>query len=244
LHELRGPNGWGFASDEAREWATDVLSAARRFRDVAEADPDALVLRGRGAVWAIRHGDLRWVVRPYRRGGLLAAPLLGDKHLRWGTPRPLAEAFASAEVLSRGVPTPRVLAGAIYPAGAFYRADLVTEYVPDSRDLASALFGGEPDSVRRDALTSSGRLVGEMARAGVEHPDLNARNILLVGAARSGATLLDLDRCRLRPAGSPTSPAKMLARLERSLAKIAGVHGVSVEPSDLSLLRAAALEAR
>jgi 3-deoxy-D-manno-octulosonic acid kinase len=156
----------------------------------------------------------------------------------------VAEARASAGVRARGIPTPRVVAGALYPRGLFYRADLVTEFVPASRDLADALFRGaeaeRPD--RPLLLEEAGRLLARMAREGVEHPDLNARTILLT---REGgalvAMLLDLDRCRLRAA--PLPPDRMLGRLERSLRKISGQQSVALQDADWNRLRCAALAA-
>jgi 3-deoxy-D-manno-octulosonic acid kinase len=156
----------------------------------------------------------------------------------------LAEACASAEVEARAIPTPRVLAGVLYPSGAFYRADIVTQYIPASRDLAAALFqGAEGERPERShLLEEAGRLVGRMARAGVEHPDLNARNILF---AREGeapvAMLLDLDRCRLRRRGAQVAPWHMLNRLERSLRKISEQKGVSLTEPEWEELRRAVM---
>src|SRR5204863_45148 len=82
---------------------------------------------GRGPVPVLATPRGRWVVRRYHRGGRVAA-LLRDRYLRWGSSRPLREAHVSGELLRRGIPTPRVVAGAIYPDGAFYRADLMTEF--------------------------------------------------------------------------------------------------------------------
>lgn len=246
LEPVRSPGAWGFASAEARTWVSEALTGGLRLRDVAAAHPEALELRGRGPVHAVPAPGGRWVVRPYRRGGTVAGPLLGDRHLRLGEARPLAEARASAAARGRGIPTPAVLAGAVYPSGPFYRADIVTEYIPRSRDLAAALFEG-PEKERPPrslALGEAGRLVGRMARSGVEHPDMNARNVLLAWeGGRLVAMLLDLDRCRVLPPGRSASALRMLRRLERSLRKIAARTGASLLEGDRSGLRAA-VEAR
>jgi 3-deoxy-D-manno-octulosonic acid kinase len=244
LEPVEGPSGWGFAAPEALDWVRSALSRGETLRAVAAAQEDALELYGRGPVYAVAAptGRGRWVVRPYRRGGAVAAPLLGDRHLRMGVPRPVAEAHASAEVARRGIRTPRVLAGALYPRGAFYRADIVTEYIPASRNLANALFGGECAD-RSSLLELAGLLVGRLARVGVEHPDLNARNILLaVEGGAPVAMLLDLDRCRVRaPAAVP--PDRMLSRLERSLRKISSQKATSLRPAEWDALRGAVLRA-
>jgi len=244
LKAIAGPRGSGFAAPEAEAWVAHALAQGHMLRDVAASHPDALELRGRGPVHAVpAAGPGRWVVRPYRRGGSVMGPLLGDRHLRVGQPRPLAEARASAEVLVRGIPTPRVLAGAVYPAGAFYRADLVTEYIADSETLAGAVVearAGGPRE-RSSALVAAGQLLARMALAGVEHPDMNARNVLLLRReGRLIAMLLDLDRCRVRGAGRGTSSERMLRRLEHSLERIAGRRGGVLRDEDRDELRHAA----
>ena len=121
----------------------------------------------------------------------------------------------------RGVPTPRVMAGAVYPKGIFYRADLVTEFVADATDLTHLLFEEEGSGPERtDVLEGVGRLLAHAAAAGVEHLDLNAKNVLV--ALRSSGALplfLDLDRCRVLPSGTRVDPRAMLKRLYRSLHK-------------------------
>jgi hypothetical protein len=118
-----------------------------------------------------------------------------------------------------------VLAAAMYPSGLFYRADLVTAFVPNTSDLVEALFdtrrkGAGGAGERLDALQATGELVRHMAAAGLRHRDIHAGNILLEwrGAAPR-PHLLDLDRCDVGPEGVPLSPTSMHQRLRRSLRK-------------------------
>jgi 3-deoxy-D-manno-octulosonic acid kinase len=209
-------------------------------RQHAAGTTDVRPMEGRGPVYLVRDGSSEWVVRPYRRGGSVAAPLLADRYLRGGVPRPVAEAYVSQEARRRAIPTPAVVAGAIYPAGVFYRADVVTEYVPDSRDLAAMLF--QPPLAdaheRGRALREAGQLIGRMARAGVEHPDMNAKNILMAGEkwAFTGV-LLDLDRCRVDQGLEPLSPYPMLLRLERSLRRLGARTNQPLTDRDWQMLR-------
>ncbi|MFO7892675.1 MAG: lipopolysaccharide kinase InaA family protein, partial [Longimicrobiales bacterium] len=83
----------------------------------------------------------RWVVRHYHRGGAIA-PILGDRYLRLGAPRPVREYGTGRALERRGLPTPAHIAAAVYPSGIWYRGDLVTRWVPGSRDLAAVLFPG------------------------------------------------------------------------------------------------------
>jgi tRNA A-37 threonylcarbamoyl transferase component Bud32 len=153
------------------------------------------------------------------------ASMLGDRYLRSRTIRPYHEAEASEAARARAVPTPRVVAAAMYPAGPFYRADMVTEFIPGASDLVEALFdtrrrGAGGAAERLDSLRAAGDLIRQMARAGLRHRDLHAGNILLQW---EGATprpyLLDLDRCVVGNPGRPISPASMHRRLRRSLSK-------------------------
>jgi 3-deoxy-D-manno-octulosonic acid kinase len=221
----------GFARPAAREWVERALTRWGSLARAAAHADDVVELRGRGVVRAVPAPDGgRWVVRRYRRGGWIG-PVLSDRYLRTGVPRPLREAVASEEARRRGVATPRVIAGVVYPSGLFYRADLVTELVPGSMDLASLLFGPpggsgpaalEPasDRARIDALHGAGASVVGLARAGIRHRDLNAKNLLVRAQGTDPPRLwvLDLDRAVVARSGA-VDAGGMGARLERSLRK-------------------------
>jgi len=167
------------------------------------------------------------------------APLLGDRHLPTRATRPIRELWATAEARARGVPAPAVVGGAIYPAGPFYRADLVTELIPDGRTLEALVFGsgGTPDA--SELLAHAGRLVGTLERALVLHVDLNAANVLLVRTdVAAGARVVDLDRCVVFPLGARAFGAVMRKRLERSLRKLARRYARDIGPHEWDALRA------
>jgi len=113
------------------------------------------------------------------------------------------------------------MAGAVYPSGAFYRADLVTEFVPGASDLARTLFEEDhPEAERAEVLSCIGVLVARTAAAGILHRDLNAKNLLIDWSTGGPAPLLvDLDRCEVKPPDRTVDPRGMLERLERSLRK-------------------------
>lgn len=256
LTALDLPGGSARVRPEAEEWVRAALAEGRTLFEEARGAPDRIELRGRGPAYAIpapggtgntpaSRGSrpARWLVRHYRRGGAVAS-LLGDRYLRLGTPRPFRELAASEEVRARGVETPRVMAATVYPAGAFYRGDLVTEFVEDARDLAGILFSGDEEpSRRRRAAAATGVLVGDLAEAGIHHRDLNAKNVLLVGEGEAlRALVLDLDRCRLAAAGTATAAGPMLERLLRSLGSFEADTGRTVRPEEREALVAAARE--
>lgn len=232
---LQGIRARGFARREALEWASAALTRWGTLDRASARADDALSLEGRGEARAVPAPDGgRWVVRRYHRGGAVA-PLLGDRHLRRGVPRPWVETRASESARDRGIPTPRVVAGAVYPTGLFYRADLVTEYLPDTVDLAALLFGEAPSEsfkgarLRTASLRAAGALAAKLADAGILHRDLNAKNLLVHSDAGRGPTLyvLDLDRARVRPPGT-ADPGRMGSRLERSLRKFEQSSGMAL----------------
>lgn len=216
--------------------------------DYAERAEAAAALAGRGTAWRVpappgSGGPTQWLVRHYRRGGLVAAPLLGDRYLAVGPARPVREIRVSHEARQRGVSTPEVLAGVIYPAGPFYRADLATAFIPDTHTLADLLFGearrehaetergegggwgartGAP-AEREAGCRAAGRAIRTAHDAGLVHRDLNLRNILLQrGAAGFAAYLLDLDAAWLvdRAGGVELRERRaMLRRFWRSAGK-------------------------
>ncbi len=228
------PGARVLARPEVVPWVRFVLESGQGLHAASAGDKAVLRLEGRDPVFVIPakitkgegagSGD-RWAIRHYARGGRFVPTLLGDRYIRSGRVRPYHEVVASEAARERGIPTPRVVAAAMYPAGIFYRADLVTTFVSNASDLVEALFdtsrkGAGGAAERLDALRAAGELVRRMAAAGLRHRDIHARNILLKW---KGATpmphLLDLDRCEVRPKGVPLSPTSMHQRLRRSLRK-------------------------
>lgn len=243
-----------FAWDDAREWAEEALERHGTLAAWAASAPEARRLTGRGTVLVVDapvpgpDARARWVVRHYLRGGAVAA-LLRDRYLDVGTSRPERELEASSTARARGLPTPAVVAGATYPAGTMrYRADLVTELVPDSVDLARVLFEAPPAGrgpsdgapalpSRHDALRAAGALVVRTARAGLRHPDLNARNVVLrQGDDGVEAHLVDLDRGRIRSTPRPSDARVMRERLARSLRKLGRGYGRPLGDEDWQAL--------
>ena len=222
---VAGLRAWGFARSDAVPWASEVMGSGGTLHAWAGAHPGRKELTGRGRTWAVPApgpgGAPGWVVRRYRRGGA-AARWLRDRYLALGAARPVAELRASLEALRRGIPTPAVVAGAVYPAGAFYRADLITEEIPGSVDLAEVLFGERGTPVAPlPALAAAGALVRRLAERGVRHADLNAKNVVLEPRAEGPrAWVVDLDRCRFTAGADRAGGVAVRNRLERSLRKL------------------------
>ena len=169
---------------------------------------------GRGGVIFIRDGERHWVLRHYRRGGLIAK-LSADRYFWLGAER--TRSFREWRLLhalhAQGLPVPAPVATRYRRDGLFYRADLITEALPAARTLADSITGAK---LQEQTWREVGATIARFHRAGVHHADLNAHNILL---GESGSVfVLDFDRGRIRDRGSWDET--VLARLERSLRKI------------------------
>ena len=228
------PGARVLARPNAVSWVRFVLESGQGLHAASARDKAAQRMEGREPVFIIpakvsKDGEAisggRWAVRHYTRGGRFVSTLLGDRYFRSGRVRPYQETAASEAARDRGISTPRVVAAAMYPEKLIYRADLVTDFLPNTSDLVDALFddrrkgpGGAAE--RLDALRSAGELIRKMASTGLRHRDLHAGNILLEweGAAPR-AHLLDLDRCAVGPEGTQVSATPMHQRLRRSLLK-------------------------
>lgn len=229
----------------------DIAAAVRRalvnadgtkstLHEYAARHRGARLLHGRGAAYAVPlpppRTDVRVVIRHNRRGGAFAR-VLRDRFL--SPTRAPYELEVSLALAARGVPTPEIVAYAVYPPGGLLqRSDVCSLEIPGSRDLAEVLTGaGEAD--RTAALAATATLVGMLARVGARHHDLNAKNVLLSGEL---AYVLDVDRMTLDR--SPESALQdNLARLNRSLRKWRERFGARVSERDISTLEAGARDA-
>lgn len=250
------PGARVLARPEAEFWVRSVLEGGQGLHAASARERDAVRLEGRNPLFVIpaQGGGIsphdRWAVRHYVRGGRLVPALMGDRYLRSGRIRPYHETEASEAARARGIPTPRVVAAALYPQGVFYRADLVTDFIPDTIDLVEALFdtsrkGAGGAMERMDALQAAGRLVQSMARVGIRHRDLHAGNVLLQwrGMAPT-AYLVDLDRCEVGRQGQSVAATRMFQRLRRSLLKWEHRTRTRISEREWSILETAATEQR
>jgi 3-deoxy-D-manno-octulosonic acid kinase len=180
----------------------------------AERSELAAVEAGRGSAWFLDSGARHWVLRHYRRGGFIAR-LSADRYFWTGESR--VRAFAEyrllARLIERGLPVPRPIGARYQRSGLRYRCDLITERVEGAATLSAALAAR---ALSDEAWLSIGTAIARLHRAGVDHADLNAHNILI---DRQGAvSIIDFDRGRIRAAG--TWRLRNLRRLRRSLEKI------------------------
>jgi len=222
------------AAEPVVPFIADVIRRHGRLREWAAAHA-VRTLRGRGATHVVDAPGGAWVIRPALRGGAIA-PLLHDRYLRLGTTRPVREMRISRRATDRGIPTPEVVAGVVYGRGLFYRADVVTRFVPDAMDLAALSLGPErpPEARRVEGWRAAGQLIRVAASAGLFHPDLNLRNVLISWTLDvPRAHLLDLDRCRFTLRTKLDRDA-MVRRFNRSRSKLEAAAGFTVGAAELA----------
>ena len=168
---------------------------------------------GRGTTWFIRAGDGHFVLRHYRRGGLIAR---FSKDRYWfkseEETRSFAEWYLTYHLHRAGLPVPAPIAARYRREGAFYTADIITQRIDDSESLAQRLLKGPLPLTQWIAV---GRCLRRFHDAGVCHADLNAHNILLTPEQ---VYLIDFDRGTLRKRGWWADTT--LVRLYRSLEKV------------------------
>lgn len=164
-------------------------------REVA-AHPDALAPAGLGGrrglqrLWTV---DGPVLVREYGKGGLLRGVRGRLFHGPW---RPLEEFVLQRRLLRLGVPVAEVVGAVVLRRATGWRGFLLLREVDGAKDLEAVLHGMRPPcrAPVRDLLLRAGAAVRRLHDAGVPHPDLHPKNLLVTPAG--DVLVLDLDRAR------------------------------------------------
>jgi 3-deoxy-D-manno-octulosonic acid kinase len=176
--------------------------------------------------------------------------LLGDVFL--APTRAPRELVMSMFLRQLGIATPAVIGFVLYSAGPLLRrVDVFTAEVPNAEDLGVCLARETEREDRQHVWRATARLLQRLAQHGIWHPDLNAKNVLIVRATAAEAperttlaVVLDIDRVRLVVPGDPQVAGANLERLLRSLRKRARdpQNGPPVPESELAEFAALARE--
>ena len=182
---------------------------------------------GRGSTFFVTVAGRPCVHRHYYRGGMIRR--VSDDSFFWNgedRTRSFVEWRLLAELRRRDLPVPRPVAARYVRRGMLYRADLITERLPDVSSLAALLGAGAVDAAtwRRIGVT-----LGRFHAERVCHADLNAHNIQ-VGQG-GDVFLLDFDRGRIMTGGGGWQ-RRNLERLRRSLDKVTRLDGARFSPGD------------
>jgi len=191
---------------------------------------------GRGGAWRLDTERGSCCLRQYLRGGWVAR-VTRERYLWRGIARvrSFAEFRLLRELKKHGLPVPAPLAACYLRTRLSYRAWIVLEWLPDTQSLAArtgdALAAGDAAPALWGAV---GTVIARFHRAGLDHADLNAHNILL--DAQGKLWLIDFDRSRLRIPDTGWRQ-RNLARLRRSLLKIHGKQHAAAIKDGFKLLR-------
>lgn len=188
---------------------------------------------GRGGAWFVDAPFGPVLLRHYLRGGW-AASLSRDRYLWQGSTRvrSFAEFRLTRQLLERGLPVPRPIAARYQRVGLGYTAAILLERLQDVHSLAERIAIAARDAPWEE----TGRLIARFHRAGLDHADLNAHNILFDAGGKGW--LIDFDRGRLR---IPETRWRLgnLARLRRSLLKLRGTREAGDVEEDYARLKRA-----
>lgn len=230
----RVADAWLILDQKARPDLVPLQLADARARNALFARAPR---RGRGAAPSVALADgSSLVLRRYRHGGLLGR-LTGALYL--GPARALSELQVTARAEQLGAPVPHVLCLVLWPMlGPLWSAVIGTREEAQATDLLTSLRDARDPAERRRLARLAGDAVGRLHDAGVEHPDLQLRNVIVTPDSR--VVIIDLDGAVFHRHGrlSVNKRAANLGRLVRSAVKN-GIWGRVIDRRDLAAFAAA-----
>lgn len=172
---------------------------------------------GRGAAWFVDVPSGAMVLRRYLRGGLVAK--ISREHYVWrgeAHVRSVAEFRLLQALVTQGLPVPTPVAAAYWREGRRYRAAILLTRILDVHSFGHRVL----DDATSAPWTESGALIARFHRVGLDHPDLNAHNVLFDDA--DSGWMIDFDKAKLRDPDERGWRRANLGRLHRSLHKLGG----------------------
>jgi len=147
--------------------------------------------KGRGTTWFVQLETLQGALRHYRRGGIFGK-IVKDQYWfkNWQQTRSYQEFTLLTQLRLAGVHVPKPIAASAVKRGLFYRADLLSEKVPNARDLVDIL---QEKPLSQALYYNIGREIRKMHDTGVNHTDLNIHNILVDEEQK--VWIIDFDKC-------------------------------------------------
>lgn len=168
---------------------------------------------GRGTTYFFQHNNGEFVLRHYRRGGLIGR-LIDDQYLFTSLEKTRAwrEFHLLAHLHKLGLPAPEPVAAKVTRMGLLYRADIIIKRIAASQDVFSLLSHSD---LTLNIWRAIGRCIRQFHHHNIYHHDLNIHNIML--DEQQKVWLIDFDKCYVRSGKS--WQLSNLARLKRSLDK-------------------------
>jgi 3-deoxy-D-manno-octulosonic acid kinase len=192
--------------------------------------------RGRGRPLALELGGERIVAKSMRRGGL-AGRVLRERFLGASRARRLVDLHEHLQAARAPVPALAFVRIRRGPLG-LVALDCGTREVEGALDGVAYLRAAPAGRELRRALEAAGRAVAELHRCGVEHADLNVRNVLLRPGTTPEAFLIDLEKSSRHDPMPRAAIVRNLERLARSAAKLGLLGGAVSLAGAARLVRA------
>jgi hypothetical protein len=224
---------------EAHEEDARALLVEGTLYEAAARDLAARQLAGRGVAYAITLpiSGRRAVVRHNRHGGLFARV---TRDLFLPPTRAPYELEVAIRLIAAKVRTPAVLMyGVERRAALFRRSDVVTQEVPDGRELGDFMMPEVAPAERAAAWEATRVLVRSLNAVGARHHDLNVKNILLSPRRAGGgfdAWALDVDRVTFAPPEAASVRVGNAQRLIRSATKWRDEKGAVLDDREVQRL--------
>lgn len=186
-------------------------------------DSSSVLLNGgRGASQKIVIDGKDYVLRHYLRGGFMAK--LSYDHYFWTgikKSRPHQEQNVLSYALEHKLPVPECIAYSVERHGLFYKAAIITQYLPNDGTLASYLNQHE---LKLSQWQKLAQVINNMHHAHINHADLNADNILVLDdLGELSFSVIDFDKARIET-NADQWPVENNKRLLRSLNKLAPIY--------------------
>jgi 3-deoxy-D-manno-octulosonic acid kinase len=201
---------------EVLAWLPGYEVAVREVAAHPEDLPEA-GLGGRRGLKRLVTAEGLVLVREYGKGGMLRSLRPRLFRGRW---RPLEELVLQRRLLALGVPVAEVVGCVVLRLRGGWRGFLLLKEVEEALDLEAVLHGERSPcrTSRRELLLRAGEAVRRLHDAGVGHPDLHPKNLLVTVEGR--VLVLDLDRARPADGRLPEETRlQNLVRLGRSVEK-------------------------
>ncbi len=179
-------------------------------------DTDALQGQslGRGTAYFFNHKKKSYILRHYRRGGLVGKLV---KRSYFFTQLKKTRAYQELKLLKElrkyKLPVPKPVAVMVTVNGNSYQASIIMRTIKNADDLFTVL---QKRSLTQDEWQQVGAMIRHFHNNGLYHSDLNIHNIML--NAKGKLWLIDFDKCYLMEPNSKKLEHN-LERLLRSLRK-------------------------
>lgn len=147
--------------------------------------------QGRGTTWFVALDKMDAALRHYRRGGLFGK-IVKDYYVftGWEKTRSYQEFQLLNTLIKAGVNVPKPIAARSIKRTFCYQADLLSQKIPNARDLVSIL---QEQSLSQEIYQKIGNEIRKMHAAQVNHTDLNIHNILIDDNDK--VWIIDFDKC-------------------------------------------------